>query len=226
MPSRGDIYATIYHGINAVNRLSVDEGGGAVTVLLSSDVTYDGVAAAWQAALNGAGGLSNTYTVGYDSDLGLQLTSDVSVDWEWLDGAAAFYGFSSATESSSTTHNADLVPEGAIAGVTMACAPVKTGEQTRIASYRHGRVIATGYGRHSLWDVDAIMSEAQIETLQGGYCSGGTLRVYQSDDTNAYSSTNPDGYIEGAVYGISKPQPRDASEAWWDVTIRLAVPHG
>ena len=226
MPSRGDIYATAHTGINAVNRLSVDEGGGAVVVSLPSDVTYDGVATAWQSALNGAGGLANTYTVAYDSALGLQLTSDVAVDWEWLDDAAAFYGFTSATQASSTTFNADTVPEGAIAGVSMHCEPLKTGEQTRVQTYRHGRTIAVGYGRHSLWRVDAIMSAAQADTLQGGYLSAGVLRVYQSDDTNQYSPTNPDGYVEGSVYAISKPEPRDYAETWLDVTIDLAVPHG
>ena len=226
MPSRGDIYATVHTGINAVNRLSVDEGGGAVIVSLSSDVSYAGVAAAWEAALNGAGGLANTYVVTYDADLGLVFASNNPVDWEWLDDAAAFYGFTSATTIASRGHIADTLPEGAAQAAALACEPTSDGVTTRVERYRHGRARAVGFGRHALWTLDAIFSRAKFDSFAAGYCSGGLLRVYQSEDTTAYSATNPDGYVEGYVWRVGTPEAQDASESFVRVAIDLAVPHG
>ena len=225
MPSRGDIYSTTHTGIDAVNRLSVDEGGGAVIVSLSSNVSYAGVAAAWEAALNGAGGLANTYLVTYDNDLGLFLASNNAVDWEWLDDAAAYYGFTSATTFASRGHIADTLPEGAAQCLSIACVPLDSGEQVRLSRWRHGRARSVGYGRHSLWEIDAIMTRAKYDSLVSGYCSAGVLRVYQSDDVTAYSASNPDGYIEGSVYEIGRPSALDDSEAHIRASIRLAVGH-
>ena len=86
---------------------------------------------------------------------------------------------------------------------------------------RQQRASGYAWGAVRVFDVELTLHRWAFEALSTGWCTRGRVTVVAGDDT-PMSGTNPDGYIQGQVLQVSRPEVIDEIEQVYRVLMRIA----
>lgn len=182
----------------------------------------------WATALNTAEPAGNPWQFYYDAGSNRVTLQTVIGLYMWdpalSSQTAEFIGFGSYGGSGTSWTGADP-PTGICPLIGATVEPAEDWTQIELAKYRHGRTAAVVWGNHQIHKISVHMSPLQTLVYSRGWVQSGRIRVYQADSgaaLNAYSATNPAGYVDGYVIG-STPIVQQ-SEGWYSSDLLVGVP--
>ena len=203
--------------------LLVGESGGTFTARTSSILPFYAPEEATdqirelQTALN-ASAPDGVYTLTYDSTtqrVTIATTNAVDFTVYPMSASVAWTGLVQA--DTMLTSLVGAVAPGAVVelyGVTINA--IADAPRVQMGDYRMGRSVATAWGNHATHTATLYIRSRDVAIFQTGYVLSGRVRLYQ-DTTNAvpYSATNPGGYVDGYVVGVTNlTEDGDLGEIW------------
>jgi hypothetical protein len=218
---------------SATQELTIDEGGGAVTVLLPAAAVFSDALTALAGAANGLG-LANTYAFTWNAATQTVIVAGagapaINFTLAFVGNLHAALGFATAAGyAGATSYTGDRARAlGRFDGPThvkVGGNPIEEGPAVEMKRYRHGRHRAVAWGNHDVVSIDLMVNKDVRADFHASYCHGGRVRYYPTDLTTAYSATNPGGYIDGYVIGVADLSLMGVSERWTLQRVRIARP--
>lgn len=217
---------------SATQELTIDEGGGAQTVLLPAPAVFTQALLDLAAAANSLG-LANTYAFSWNA--ATQTVRIVGSGAPAINFSVAFVGnlhaalgfASSGGYAGATSYTGDRARAlGRFDGPThikVEGSPIVEGPGVQVLTYRHGRHRAVAWGNHDLFHLKIWVSDAASDDFHASYCHGGLVRYFPTDLVSQWSETNPGGYIEGYVVNVEEVETMGVAEAWKVQMVTIAV---
>jgi len=199
-----------------------DAGGGPVSLTLSGPALLDDALTEWQALANASATLSETYTISRSGEV-ITIAATGAFDYE-LDGDLPNALGLAQSDSGSSSYSGTDQPLTYWSALAVDCSPAEYGDISDLAEYRHGRVDSHIWGNHDLLRVSLYLTASTEDGLRRSYCAAGKVRLWQDAGVaTAYSATNPAGYVDGFVAGMSEPRTLEFDESIVVVDMLLAV---
>ena len=232
-PTKPRILATAFSAgttsttFNATNTTTLNTGAGPVTVHTSGPLTFEDFLAdlAAQAAIAVPAGAP--WSCRYDSTskrVTLESGTGGTFTHAHYGNLAAFLGMG-ATGTGARTYTGWKAPAGALECLSLEVDPPHDASRLDVATFRHGRSVATVFGNSITFKCRAWIASADKDIWQAGYVTTGKVRVYQAGgSTTPYSATNLGGYLEGYIVSTSELQVHGNNENVLSWTFTLVQP--
>ena len=227
------LYSSGEDGVqSATQQLTIDEGGGAQTVLLPGPAVFTQALLNLAAAANSLG-LANTYAFTWNAatqtvDItgtgapAINFTLAFDGNLHNALGFATAAGYAGATSYTGDRARA-LARFDAPDHVKIEWATIREGPEVEMKRYRHGRHRAVAWGNHDLFDLEVWSSSDAEADFHASYCHAGLVRYYPSALTTPYSATNPGGYVDGYVAGVADLDTEGVAEDWVTEQVTIAA---
>lgn len=111
---------------------------------------------------------------------------------------ATFLGFGSGPFAFATSHTGTAIPAGVMELIGAECEAPEDATDLDALRLRHGRAYVCAFGNHMVQRIGLLCLSAYAPSTLA-YISTGKVRVYVTSDSNPYSVSNLDGYVEGHV---------------------------
>lgn len=206
----------------STNRLGVNVGAGVVYVRHTTPMRIEDALADWAAKLDVAVPAGAPWSLTYSTTTrrvtiaraggNVTLTLPGSLG-RWL-------GFTGASYTGAGTYTGEEAPAGLAQADSVDVELGEMVERVELAEYRHGRAVATAWGRMDRFRVKAyfrrdrypwqIVTGQDSDDDKGGWLTTGRVRIHQSEgDASAYSGVRINGYIDGFVVACTADLHRD-----------------
>jgi len=121
----------------------------------------------------------------------------------------------------------ESMPAGCVGIMGARILPPADAARVTMDRLRHGRTDVVAWGNVAAQSVRVYLTRADRAAWESaGWCMTGRIRIVQGDGgafDSAYSATNLAGYLDGYVFGATKPEPLDRTESVYAVDLSLAV---
>ena len=218
--------------LDTYQTIGLNEGGGEVKIRINASGRLSDALATLQTNANAAVGLSLTYTMSIvDGEVIIgDLARTTPFTLTLYGSAGDLLGFGSASYAAATSYASDKLASGWIELIGFECEPLAPGDRVELTQYRHGRAVALGFGnvdlfRSSLYVTSTAYGPQIAKAVGdgGGYALTGRVRI-QGADANAYSASNPDGYIDGFIVETPELETYGSGERFARIGVVVAVP--
>lgn len=205
------IESWLYSALDGVRSITIDEGGGPVTLTLSANLPLTDALQDWEDQANAHGSLVGTYTF-LSFELGATVFSrgdGPNFELELLHSLAAALGFSSATHTGNDNYVSDVTPLGRAEVMAANYSAPTRDHQVRERVYRWGRIATHRFNGSVLVPLEVTLLTSQALLLLDGPLFTSRMRVHQDGlGVVAYPNVpNFDGYLDLDIYGYpSKPR--------------------
>lgn len=168
----------------------------------------------WYCAANDTGGvrLSGSATIAWTDRLG------------WLLGMGAEPG---ADAGAATFADSVEVAPGAVPLLAASWEAIDRQAEEKLLVDRHLRGHGYVYGGADLWRWRVLVHVSALSSFKAGFCLAGKVTIssyppssFGSD--SAWSKSNPDGYVDGYVVGVSGGQWLDDTRTVWAAEVVMA----
>ena len=207
--------------------LTLNVGAGPVYVRSSAPANFDDFAAdlITQATANVPSGAPWSFRYDANSKR-FTIESGTGGTFSYaLGGNLAAYLGMGATGDSASTYAGWKAPQGVLECLSIEVDPPQDASRMDLATFRHGRSLATIWGSVMTFRCRAWISSADRAAWQAGYLTTGKVRVYQAGGAlTPYSATNIGGYLEGFIVhtGELAVHGQNESVLAWAFTIAQA----
>lgn len=218
----------------AVNSLVIEEqpsSPATTTARLGAPAVFSTALTAWASILN-ATTPAGLYAITYSSTtrrVTIASTNAVNFrpDWSgpdaelarWLGfDPAAVYGFA-------TSHVGTAIPLGCVELLGVELEAPEDAARVELQQVRLGRAVAAVFGNHQLSKAELVISRGATPA-SWAWLTTGRVRVYPTADTNPYSATNLDGYLDGYVVEQPGWEQLGTDEGLAVLQLQLALPRG
>ena len=194
----------------------------------STPQRFSDLLASWQSAMNTAEPAGAPWNFYYNPAT-RRVTLETALGlYAWDPALSAqtslFVGFTSYGGTGTSWTGAEP-PTGRCELIGATVEPAEDWAQIELARYRHGRTAAVVWGNHQIHRITVHVDPINTIIYGQGWVQSGRIRVYQANSgaaLNAYSATNPAGYVDGFVIG-STPVAQQ-SEGWYSSELLVGVP--
>ena len=208
--------------------------GGATTVQHTSPMRLEDQLADWQAKLDAAKPAGAPWALSYDS-----TTRRVTIASAGANFALSFPGRTArwlgmtGVYAGANTYTGNVAPAAVVQCAAVDSEIAQAHERADLREYRHGRAIATCWGKLDLfkvtawvrrdnypWQAATAASETVDEALRSGWIAAGRVRVVQSEPSEGseYTAVRISGYIDGYVASCNA-----TLETQTDLLVRLEL---
>lgn len=197
----------------STNRIGVDLGAGTVYVRHTAPALLEDQLATWATLLDAAAPAGAPWSLTYSSTtrrVTIARTGAGNITLALPGSVGMWLGFTAASYTGATSYTGGEAPAGLVQAESLDVQIGEMVERSEMAEYRHGRAIATTWGRMDRFKVrvyirrdrypwQATTSQTDDDT-RGGWVLTGRVRLHQSDgDASAYSAVRYAGYVDGFI---------------------------
>lgn len=207
----------------STRQIGVDLGAGVVYVRHSTPMRLEDQLAAWQAALDASAPGGAPWALSYSSATQRVTIASAGAAFDLtLSGSVgAWLGLTAASYLGAATYTGDAAPAGLLQCLAVDSTVAQAHERIEQSEYRHGRAVATVWGKIDRFKVTAWVRRDQYpwqaatgqggdDSPRGGWVTTGRVRVHQSGGSGSqYSSSAIDGYIDGFVVSCTAELDRE-----------------
>ena len=214
-------------GFPGTNTLTLNVGAGPVYVRSSAPFTFDdfGAELAAQAATNVPAGAPWSFRYNPTTKrVTIESGAGGTFNYALSGNLAAYFGIG-ATGTGAATYTGWKAPQGSLECLSLEVSIPEDASRLELATFRHGRALATVWGSVMTFRCRAWITSADREIWEAGYVSTGLVRVYQAGGSlTPYSASNVGGYIEGYIVksGELKVYGQNESVLSWAFTMAQA----
>lgn len=207
----GRIEAWLYSTGNAsqvsTSTLTLDIGGGPVTVRQTAPATFLNQLGNLKARADALVGAQAPWTFAYDATTQRVTIASNGGNFAYslIGNLAALLGMPS-TGAGASHFIGTSAPIGLIDLRGCEVEPPQDASRLDLQRYRHGRVVVAAWGCAQTFKARIWLAAADVATWQQGYIMAGKVRLTQaSGGGSAYSPTNLGGYVDGWIVSSGRP---------------------
>ncbi len=216
-PSTPFVESWLGSHLPGLREITIDEGGGPVSIVLTQDRIVGLAVAEWESLANASGSLAGTYVFNQvfngveftRTDGGGGPSGPGTFDLELVGSLRKALGFASSSQTGSGGYHSGIAPLGQVVPLAANYSAPTRDHQVQLRVYRWGRVVSHRYNGAKLVRLEITLDSEEAQALLDGPLFSSRLQVHCSGPSDTYPAL-PDfkGVQDVDVYGFPRNPQR------------------